>query len=248
MVGPYCRLGAPPNQAPTGDGYYRIDDLPAGQYSVYVNQPDFLASPKVVPNVLIEDGTTATVNVELDVDYSTYFRDSGQWTDWGPWDWYQTFTAQGHSVRGVSWVMAGAGLYNGKAAVVRVLEDNGSADVRDWTPVGSAMDYNLSSDSDEWVRWSSGEVPMTPGNRYAVNIHIDGGMAIYKRDKDEQSYSGGRAYDGDGNPKDFDLNVTVFTDRDTLVDYTQKSPGPGVFDGELSDTRWGPVRRRVRRF
>lgn len=35
-VGPSRRLGAPPGQPPTHDGYYRIDDLPAGTYSVYL--------------------------------------------------------------------------------------------------------------------------------------------------------------------------------------------------------------------
>ena len=39
----------------------RVTDIIASttsrrQYSVYVNQPDFFASPKVVPNVRIEDG------------------------------------------------------------------------------------------------------------------------------------------------------------------------------------------------
>ncbi|MHC4179610.1 MAG: carboxypeptidase-like regulatory domain-containing protein, partial [Planctomycetota bacterium] len=119
-VGPSRRLGAPPGQPPTGDGYYRIDGLPAGTYSAYVNQPDFFASPKVVPNVQVPQSGQTQVNVDLDVDYSTYFRDSGQWTDW-QWDWYQTYTAVGTSVRGVSWVMAGWGEYNGKTARVRIL-------------------------------------------------------------------------------------------------------------------------------
>ena len=58
------------------------------------------ASPQVVPDVEIRNAQVTQLNVDLDVDYSTYYRDSGQWTDWGPWDWYQTFTAQGTSVRG----------------------------------------------------------------------------------------------------------------------------------------------------
>ena len=238
MVGPSRRLGAPPGQVPTGDGYYRIDGLPAGTYSAYVNQPDFFASPKVVANVQVPQSGQVRVNVDLDVDYSTYFRDNGQWTDW-QWDWYQTFTATGTAVRGVSWVMAGWGQYNGKTARVRVLEDNGNANVRNWTRIGEATDSNLSSDSDEWVRWTSGDVPMTPGQQYAVNVHIDGGMAIYKRNKDGQSYQGGRAYDQNGNPQNFDMCMTVFTDRDDLVTHTSKSSGPGDFNGGLYDTRWG---------
>ena len=237
MVGPSRQLGLPPGQPLRGDGYYRIDGVPAGRYSVYVSQPDFFASPKVVSDVEIRSGTTH-LNVDLDVDYSTYFKDSGQWTDW-QWDWYQTYTAQGTAVRGVAWMMAGWGQYNDKTARVRILEDNGNPNPRNWTQVGHATDGQLSSDTDEWVRWASGDVPMTPGRQYAVNIHIDGGMAVYKRNKDGQSYQGGRAYDQNGNPKNFDLNVTVFADRDQEVTHTSRSPGPGDLDGSFNGTRFG---------
>ncbi len=239
VIGPSRRLGAPPGQLPRGDGFYEIDNLPAGTYSVLLNQPDFFASPKVVPGVSIVDGQQTQLDVNLDVDYSTYFRDGGEWTDWGPWDWYQTFIAGGTSIRGVSWVLAGAGLYRNKTAVVKILEDNGDPDVRNWRVIGTGSDNNLAADSDEWVRWTSGEVPTTRGHRYAVNIHIDGGLAIYKRDKDAQSDPFGQAFDGHGVPQELDLNITVFSDRKQMVTHTSKSSGPGAFDGGRFDNRWG---------
>jgi len=241
IVGPCRRLGAPPGQPPTGDGYYRIDNLPAGIYSVFVNQPDFFASPKVVPNVEIVDGQTAVVNVDLDVDYSTYFRDTAgsQWTDW-QWTWYQTFLATGTSVRGISWVMAGAGLYDGRSADVSVLEDNGDTDVRNWTLLATKTKESLGADTDLWLRWPSGQIPLTPGKKYAVMIDIEGGCAIYKRDRDGSSYPYGRAYDVYGNLRNFDLNITVFVDRNNQsVTHSRLRPGPGQFDGGLSDIRWG---------
>ena len=146
--GPSRRLGAPPGQVPTGDGYYRIDNIPAGTYSIYVNQPDFFASPKVIPNVEVVNGQTKTVNVDLDVDYSTYFSENEQWTAWHT-DWYQTFLATGTSVRGISWRMAGWNAYRNKKAKVRILEDNGDPDVRNWTQIGYGTDNQLASDSDE---------------------------------------------------------------------------------------------------
>jgi hypothetical protein len=237
LIGPSRRMGAPPGQPPTGDGYYQIGGLPAGNYSVYVNQPDFFASPKVVPNVRIGSGQTH-LDVDLDVDYSTYFRDSGEWTSW-EWDLYQTFVATGTSIRGVSWIMAGSGLYGGKEAVVTILEANRNPNPIYWTPVHSAVDRHLSADSDEWVRWESGIVPTTPGKQYAVKIHIDGGMAVYKRNKDSLSYRSGEAYNKNGERLGYDLNLTVFTDRDQMVTHTSKTPGPGAFHGELGDTRWG---------
>jgi hypothetical protein len=241
MVGPCRRLGAPPGQPPTGDGYYRIDNLPAGTYSVYVNQPDFFASPKVVPGVQILDGQTTTVNVDLDVDYSTYFKDTGggQWTDW-QWEWYQTFLATGTSVRAVSWIMAGWGQYKDDWADVSILEDNGAPDIRNWTLLATKTKESIASDTDLWLRWPSGQILLIPGKKYAVKIWVHDGCAIYKRDKDGSSYPHGRAYDINGNPRNLDLNVTVFVDRnDQMVTHTRLNPGPGQFDGGLSDTRWG---------
>ncbi len=238
MVGPFRRLGAPPGGLPTGDGYYRIDGLPAGIYSVYVNQPDFFASPKVLPNVEIKDGQTTSLNVDLDVDYSTYFSQSGQWSDWKS-TWYQTFLATGTSVRGVSWRMAGWGQYGGKAGHITILEDTGNPDVRAWKALGAKSDTHIASDSDEWVRWPSGAIPLTPGKEYAIKVQVDGGCAMYKRNKDGMSYPHGRAYDENANPQVFDLNITVFVDKnDQMVTHTRLGPGPGDFDGSLNDTTW----------
>jgi hypothetical protein len=239
MVGPFRRLGAPPGEPARGDGYYRFDGLPEGVYSVYVNQPDFFASPKVVPNVEIKDGQTTSLNVDLDVDYSTYFSQGGQWSDWKS-TWYQTFLATGTSVRGVSWKMAGWGQYGGKTGRITILEDNGNPDVRNWKPLGTKNDDHIASDSDEWVRWPSGQIPITPGKMCAVKVQVDGGCAVYKRNKDGMSYPHGRAYDENGNPQNFDLNITVFVDKNSqMVTHTRLGPGPGDFDGGLNDTTWG---------
>jgi hypothetical protein len=245
MMGPVRRLGAPPAPDPvTYDGFYRIDGMPAGTYSIYVNQPDFFISPKVVPNVNIPASGTVTVNVDLDVDYSTAFTGDQQWTEWA-WDNYQTFVAKGASVRGITWRMAGSGLYDGKVGIVKVLEDNGSANPANWKLVGWGNDPQVNADSDEWVRFNSGQIPLTAGKKYAIGVHIEGGEAIYKRNKDANSYSQGTAYDANGVARPYDLNITVFTDPadgggdDTLVTHTRKSPGPGVFDGSLNSTTWG---------
>jgi hypothetical protein len=239
------RLGSPPGQSPTYDGFYSIGNVPAGNYSLYVNQPDFFISPKVVPNVTIPASGTVNVNLDLDVDYSTPWV-AGNWTDWA-WDNYQTFEAAGTSVRGVTWRMAGSRLYDNKVGQVSILEDNGNADPRQWKLVGWGNDPHVNADSDEWVRFTSGQVPLTPGKKYAVRVHVEGGMAVYKRDNDAMSYAKGTAHDENGAARPYDLAIAVFTDPadgggdDTLVTHTRKSPGPGVgiFDGSLNDTKWG---------
>jgi len=115
----------------------------------------------------------------------------------------------GTSVRGVSWIMAGTGS-EGKVAIV---EDNGLPDLRTWPEIASKTKNGLGANGDQWVRWPSGRVKLVPGQTYAVKIWVNGGCAIYKRDKDANSYAHGRAYDQDSNPKNFDLNITVFVDR-----------------------------------
>src|SRR4051794_3907295 len=245
LMGPVRRLGAPPAPDPVSyDGFYRIDNMPAGNYSILVNQPDFFISPKVVPNVNITASGTTTVNVDLDVDYSTAFTGDQQWTAWDS-DNYQTFVAKGSSVRGITWRMAGSGLYDGKVGIVSVREDNGNTNPANWKLIGWGNDPQVNADSDEWVRFNSGQIPLTPGKKYAVGVHIEGGEAIYKRNKDANSYVGGTAYDSTGAARPYDLNITVFTDPadgggdDTLVTHTRKSPGPGVFDSTLNSTTWG---------
>ena len=235
MVGPSRRLGAPPGQVPTGDGYYRIDNLLAGLYSIYVNQPDFFASPKLVPNVEVKNGQGTTVNVDLDVDYSTYYF-PGTWSEWR-WDWYQTFRATGTSVRGVQWIMAGTEP-NGRVAI---LEDNGVDHVRYWPEIGHKNKGNLGRNSDQWVRWNSGEIPLVPGQTYAVYIHVDGGCAIYKRDRDGNSYPHGRAFHQDSSsPMPYDLNITVFVDKnDQMVTHTMDASKDWELNGHLAARRWG---------
>ncbi|MDG2122490.1 MAG: hypothetical protein P8J87_02250, partial [Verrucomicrobiales bacterium] len=231
------RLGAPPGEVARGDGFYRIDGVPAGTYTLYVNQPDFFASPKVVGGVTVVDGQTTNVNVELDVDYSTTFAEADEWTPWEP-DAYQTFLATGSAVRGISWRHAGA--YEDADAEVSLLEDNGNADVRLWDVVATKTKQNIAGDTDEWVRFQSGEAPMVAGRQYAVRVQVDDGMAIYKRDKDGFSYANGNAFDGGGVAQDWDLNITVFVDRDgTSVTHTRTTSGAGEFDGALSAARWG---------
>ncbi len=238
MVGPFRRLGSPPGEPPTGDGYYRIDNLPAGTYSVYVNQPDFFASPKMVPNVQIVDGQQTVVNVDLDVDYSSYFHTDGdQWTSWES-EWYQTFLATGTSIRGVSWIMAGAGAYKDKRGEISILEDNGDSDVRNWTLVTTKEKQSLGNDTDLWLRWPSGQIPITPGKYYAIKIWVQDGCAVYKRNKDGSSYPHGQAYHKDGTPQTFDLTATVFVDRNNQsVTHTLLTPKPSQLG--TSDARWG---------
>jgi hypothetical protein len=223
----------------TGDGAYCVDGLPAGTYSLLLNQSLFFITPKVVPNVALSADQKLTVNVELPVEYSTNFRADGQWTV-ADTAWYQTFIATGTSVRGVSFVLAGTG--GASDATVDILKDDGTPDIRNWRLLGTADVTNIASITDNWVRFRSGEVPLIPGAPYAVRVHGNGGTGVqpFKRDKDANSYAGGQAHNGAGQAQPFDLNCTVFGDNDgTRVTMNKRNVGIGqLCEGNFS-TRWG---------
>ncbi len=237
--GPSARLGAPAGQAPRGDGYYRLS-VPAGTYSLLVNQPLFYIRPTVIEGITVRDGRTATRNVDLPIDYSTYTTDT--WTGFSR-TWYQTFVATGSSITGVSWKLAGT---NADEIECAILADDGSADPSAWPRVSAqaAKRDRVGAITDNWVRWRSGEVPTEPGRRYAVRLTGTAGgdraFAVFHRAKDAQSYADGRAHDSGGSPQGFDLNITVFSDADgtaTLLNKTTEGLGE-LQDGNFAG-RWG---------
>lgn len=245
FVGPSSRLGGSAYYTGTAcvsgtthDGVYCFENVPAGQYSILVNQPLFYIAPKVVNNITITGGQTVTVNPELPIDYSTYFKNS--WT--GPANrWYQTFVATGTAVRGIMFAYAGDDPDNVEVAV---LKDNGNANVVDWQFIGARVEPQVGDVTDNWVRWRSGEIPTVPGVKYAVRLTANGGsgnLQPYKRDKDANSYANGRAYDAQGNPQNFDLNITVFSDNDgTIVTMNRRVTGLGYLcDEGFFGPRWG---------
>ncbi len=257
MVGPSRRLGTTCQQGAvcttsiiTHDGCYCIDGLPVGPYSILMNQPLFFVAPKVVGTINLQAGQTLTVNPELPVDFSTYFKDSGQWTGAEP-VWYQTYTATGTSVRGVTFFLAGVDIQPGQeysSAEVAILKDNGNPNPVNWDFVGSRMEPRIDSGTDNWVRFRSGEIPTIPGTRYAVRISgrnqsFSGSVNFqpYKRNKDANSYVGGQAYNAAGVAQSFDLNYTVFSDNDgTLVTMNRRAVGLGYLcDEGFFGTQWG---------
>ncbi len=243
VTGPSRRLGTTcvsggvcvqPNL--THDGCYCVDPLTAGVYSVVVNQPLFFVAPKVIPQVEVPTSGNVVVNVDLGLDFSTYFK-----TDWvmsAESTWYQTFVATGSGIRGVAFSYAGD---SPSYIDVAVLRDNGNPDVRSWPVVAQRTDGSVSDVTDNWVRFRSSECPTTPGVRYAVRLSAVGhNIQPYKRNKDSGSYVGGRAYNSAGAAQSFDINVTVFSDNDgTSVTMNKRTEGIGdLQDGNFSG-RWG---------
>jgi hypothetical protein len=124
---------------------------------------------------------------------------------------------------------------------VAILQDDGLSDVRNWPVVAERADYNVADVTDNWVRFRSVETPTVPGQRYAVRLMaIGANIQPYKRNKDSNSYSGGRAYNADAVAQNFDMNITVFSDNDgTAVTMNKRTEGGGVLMDGLFAGKWG---------
>jgi hypothetical protein len=241
-VGPSRRLGTTYLSGTTciidtiGNGAYCIDGIPTGSYSVLVNQPLFFVAPKVVPNVTVPSLGMWSLNVDLGIDYSTFFKND--WTSVADSVWYQTFVATGTGIRGIAFSFAGNIPSWIQAAV---LQDNGNPDVRTWPVVAERADFKVADVTDNWVRFRSADAPTVPGGRYAVRLTAVGAnIQPYKRNKDGNSYSGGRAYDANGIAQNFDMNITVFSDNDgTSVTMNKRTEGGGDLVDGFFASKWG---------
>jgi len=246
-IGPSRRLGAPPGEPARGDGFYEIA-ISAGLVSLFVTQPTFYGRPAVVPGVWIQAGRTVTRNISPAIDFCCAFTEN--WSlPWGE-SWYQTFVAKGTSITGVSFRLAGT-----SAGTVEVSVISGPQGVSPslWTPVSGAASKTtpVKALADNWVRWRSGEVPTVPGRTYAVRLKAVGGGSFspFSRPKDSLSYRLGRAYDGAGNPRNEDLNITVFSDSDSVrITYCKATPGLGELRDGYFGTRWGQTFKAQGRF
>jgi hypothetical protein len=188
----------------------------AGNHNIYISQPVFFARSKLLTGVRLRDGQTLTANPELDLDYSCYFLD-----DWTPWRnvWYQTFIATGTSINRISWRTAGS---NATSLSASVLRDNGGK-ITTWPQVGPTKSAGVGW-GDHYVGFRSGQIPTTPGQRYAIRLAGEGDaphdFAPFARQEDGNGYADGQAYDERGNPADYDLNICVFSDNDgTVIPY-----------------------------
>jgi len=233
-LGQSRRLGAE-----GGGGYYSID-APAGMYTILVTQPIFFARPKVVRDVQVVDGQVSVVNPELNLDYSCYHMGDGEWTEFNS-PWFQTFVATGTSINRIQFRIPG---WNCSSIAVSVHESNGG-NILTWPQVGPTKTVSPGY-GDLWVGYRSGEVPTTPGKTYAIKLTGLGSnpnFAIYRRIEDGHGYAQGQAYDANGNPRNMDLLICVFSDNDgTIIPYIDTTIG-NVEDLAGTAHTWGQTFR-----
>jgi len=225
-----CRTGACPN--PVGDGSYSFTGVPTGPATIYCDQPNFFAAPKV--NQINVTGSSLYIDTRPNTDY---FVAANPYTIWegSPWEWntgtwYQTFVATGTGINRVSFKLVGLGPSAETTIRVRIHESNGGA-INTWPQVGNYRDVAASAGSDRWVAWPHGDVTTVPGQTYAVSfqpIGGDGNMGFFvHHDWVGTGYASGTAYVGTS-PQSFDLYACVFSDNDgTVLTYQMENSDIG---------------------
>lgn len=228
-------------------GYYEFTK-PGGNYTMIIDQPLFWGRPAVYTDVVLPVSGSITRNLELPTDYSCLFgNNSGPWGSdpWTWWEstWYQTFIATGASITGVNFKLAGS---NATSMQITIREDNGG-NITTWPQVGVARTRTgVGALADQWVRYRSGEIPTTPGQRYAMKLTGQGmggtDFAVFRRIEDGFGYSQGRAYNSAGQQQNFDLYAMVFSDNDgTVIPYACLTHEGGLLGG-WAGTWWQEVR------
>lgn len=221
-----CRTGACQGTL-THDGTYIFPGIPNGQATIYCDQPNFFAAPKV--NTITVSGSTY-VDTMPNTDYHMAF---GQKMDpWGsePWDWhsgtwYQTFVATGTGINRVSFKLAAP------ASTVRVrIHRSDGGQITSWPQVGPTREVGAACTTcDLWVAWRFGEVQTTVGATYAVSFSaVTGSISFFvHRDSVGPGYSQGTAHK-DNTAQNYDLYAIIFSDNDgTLLTYQMESPDIG---------------------
>lgn len=224
------RAGAPPYRPTSHDGHCPLEMLP-GRYAVLLHQPEWFVRPAVARGIDLEAGRAVDRDVMPGLDYSCATGTNiGIWDKPGvekPWAWgrvfHQTFVARGTSITHAHYRLAGR---KSKAAriSIRLVTDDSHPDR--WTAVGpERVDDDTGVLNDNWVAWRSGEVPTTPGQRYALCIEAlpdgdDVGLGVLvHRDVIGPGYDQGTAF-VDGQRQPYDLYATISSDSDgTVIPY-----------------------------
>lgn len=212
------RTGAPPEAAIRYNGFFQFPKFADGNYTLILAQPLFFARSRIIPHVAIENGQWVQQHIEPAFDYSM-----GRTEEWDPeWAslWHQTFVARGKSITRIKARLAGTAARNLR---ISVHADDGTPSPVTWPQVGNAkVRYTGEGNTyltDIFVAWTSGEVPTTPGNRYAVRLSDAEGNADFTPFRIQgtaENYDSGTAFKN-GVATDFDLHMLICSDSDGTV-------------------------------
>ena len=159
-------------------GWFRISGG-AGNYTLVFANPAHFMRPSVVTNVVLRPGQQWKRNVTPSLE--CYGFDDRQWDKEPATDYWQLFSARGSSVTQVGFKLVHDGIDGmgpGKQDLVVSIHRRGPGPPERWKQIGPAMPV-LDVDSGGaknylWsAGWNSGEVPLKPGETYAVHLKAE---------------------------------------------------------------------------
>lgn len=183
----------------TQPGWYRVSG-PSGCYTLCFAGPGHFIRPVVLTNQRYEDGLDLDRDVDVPYDYAVMWERS--WDERAATDYFQTFVARSTSITHAGFKFAhdgvdgeGRGSQTLLASVHRVTDD----EPEKWPQIGSTVpipDVNAGGALSivYGAAWNSGEVPVEPGETYAVHLRAEkegnGFQPFWQKDV----YPGGDCY------------------------------------------------------
>jgi hypothetical protein len=207
-------------------GWYRIAGI-AGNYTLVFSNPAHFMRPRVLTNIVLATGETVDRNVSPSFSFANFFE--GAWDDKPASRYFQTFVATGTGVTQVGLRLAHDGVDGagpGSQNLLVSIHKRGAGDPDAWERVGPVVPI-LGVDcggpkNPVWsAGWNSGEVPLTPGETYAVRIaaELPNGsfQAFWRPDADLTADCFRRGPAGKEGFVGRDLWLAVSTDGDGLL-------------------------------
>jgi hypothetical protein len=163
--------------APTG--WYLITG-PAGNYSIIFTTPAHYFRPVMLNNVWLRDGEKVDGrDVSPQFDYACFYE--GAWDAKPATDYYQVFTATGTSLTSIGIRLAHDGVDGpgpGAQTLRAAIHKQADGPPNQWPQVGPTatipnVDCGGAKNYAYGAGWDSGEVPLVPGQKYAVHLYAD---------------------------------------------------------------------------
>ena len=195
-------------------GYYQFENIPAGEYSIMVTQPQFFARPQVFPHIRVSGDLQK--DLILNADYCMFHT---RWDSYGGTEISQTFVAESKFINRVCTKLAGAKDCNNIPPIAVSIHQGGI----NGPQIGPTRTLNGACQSDRCVCWLGDEVQLSPGNTYAVKLRIpnpepgDWFVPYYALG---DVYSQGQAYQG-STPLNDDWYIYIGGDSgdNTIISY-----------------------------
>ncbi|MBN1417653.1 MAG: hypothetical protein JXP34_02695 [Planctomycetes bacterium] len=177
-------------------GWFRMSGG-AGTYTLLFSTPAHFARPIVMTNVFARAGETVDLAPRPSFDRACFFE--GGWDEKRASHYYQTFVARGTSVTQIGFKLAHDGVDGmgpGGQTLLASIHRRGDGTPDAWERVGPVMpvpdvDCGGAKSYHYSAGWNSGEVPLTPGETYAVHLRSSspGGtfQAFWRPDADPRA-------------------------------------------------------------